>query len=163
MKKISTVLIGLGFCANLGFAQGGVFVSMERYLETGRDVLNELARGAPDSAKIEADISAMIDLTKPVLAAYSELKPQCQQQLDKVIELLPEIELWSPQEIRHQIEAAQGLPQAQGCYAARDIVAHPAIVRAFVRQGFDSSQQVRLAHEMDEAIEHMEEIRLLLR
>lgn len=163
MRKIISKIIGVGLWAHLGTAQAGVLESVEQYLENGRAVLNQLAREHPDAAKIEVDISVMIELTKPVLEAYAGLKPQCQQQLEKVLELLPEIDTWEPQEIRRQIEAAQGLPPAQGCYAARDIVAHPAIVRAIVRRGGSGpTQQMRLAREMDEAMEHMEEIRTLL-
>jgi hypothetical protein len=165
MKKlVVAALLGLGFGVggHPGYSDEGLPETMERYLGKARGVLNQLALGNPNRDIINEEITAMIDLAKPVLRAYAGVRPQCQQQLERVIELLPEVETWSPQEIRKQIEAAQGLPQAEGCYPARDIIAHPAIVRAIVRQGIDPSRQGRLAREMDEAIEHMEEIRHLL-
>lgn len=164
MRKLTSTIwsIGLGLWTHSVLAQGAPQEAIEKYLEKGRLVLNQLALGNPDSAIIDDEITAMLELTKPVLQAYGEVRPQCQEQLAVVSELLPEINTWEPLEIRRRIEAAQGLPQAQGCYPARDVVAHPAIVRAMVRRGIEPAQQVRLVREMDEAIEHMEEIGALL-
>ena len=165
MRKMASILwmIGVGLWTHTALAQEVPLESIERYLESGRTVLNQLALGNPDSLLIEDEISKMLELTKPVLAAYGEVRPSCKEQLTVISDLLPEINTWEPLEIRRRIEAAQGLPQAQGCYPARDVVAHPAIVRAIVRRGIDPSQQVRLAREMGEAIEHMEEIEGLLK
>ena len=160
MRKMASTIfsMGLGFCAYSAFAQPAPQEAIEHYLEKGRTVLNQLALGSPDTVLIQDEITLMLELTKPVLTAYGQVRPQCQEQLAMISDLLPEINSWEPLEIRRRIEAAQGLPQAQGCYPARDVVAHPAIVRAIVRRGIDPSQQVRLVREMNEAVEHMEEI-----
>ncbi len=165
MKKLVVAVffvLGFGMGNHPLYAEESLSETIDQYLGKARGVLNQLALGSPDRNLIDGEITAMLDLAKPVLKAYVGIRPQCQLQLERVLELMPELETWGPQEIRKQIEAAQGLPQAEGCYPARDIIAHPAIVRALVRQGIDPSRQARLAREMDEAVEHMEEIRLLL-
>jgi hypothetical protein len=164
MKKlaVSLLALGLNLISSASYAQSDVFQAVDDYLSNGRLVLNELARGKPEANAIEQGIDNMLQLAIPVIGAFASVKPQCQKQLDRMIELFPEIDQWSAQDIRLKIEAAQGLPAAEGCYAARDVVAHPAIVRALVRKGFSPDQQLRLVREMDEAMEHMEELRLVI-
>ena len=76
-----------------------------------------------------------------------------------MIELYPQIDTWTATEIRRNIETGASLPSARGCYAGRDVIAHPAITRAIARGGVTADNQARLRAEMAEAIEHMTEIR----
>lgn len=133
-------------------------IEFERYLKNGQTVLSELKLENPNTDFIDSLITAMLEDAKPVLRAYGEKHAQCAEQLAKLIELFPEINTWSAQKIRSDIEAAAALPQAEGCYPARDIIAHPAIARAMARQGIPTGKGIRLIREMNEAIEHMQEI-----
>jgi hypothetical protein len=132
--------------------------AIDRYLAHAEAIVDSLRQGNPDSAAIDASITTMLDEAQPVVTAYGELHTQCVQQLNQLLELYPQIETWTAQEIRRNIEAGQALPAAEGCYPARDVVAHPAIVRTFARAGIDATQHTRLLREMNEAVEHMEEI-----
>jgi len=132
--------------------------SIEEFLRDGRAVVAELEKPTPNLDGIVVTISAMLESAKPVVVAYGEKHSQCAEQLAKMLELYPQIDTWTAQEIRRGIEAANALPAAEGCYPARDIVAHPAIVRALIRAGLQPEQTPRLIREMNEALEHMQEI-----
>lgn len=125
------------------------------FLAAADTVVAEIAAATPDVAFIDVTITSMLASAQPVISAFGVKYTQCAEQLAKVIALYPDINVWTPQEIRTKIEAGQALPPAQGCYPARDIVAHPAITRALVRPGFDPALRPRLGREMNEAIEHM--------
>lgn len=132
--------------------------SIQNYLNLGQQVIAELNQRTPNADTIIENITQMLEEAKPAVAAFANKNTQCKEQLTHMLNLYPEIDRWSAQEIRRNIEAARSLPQAEGCYAARDIVAHPAIVRAIARTNLSSVPSHRLIHEIDEAIEHMQEI-----
>jgi hypothetical protein len=132
--------------------------AIEKFLDGAQTVITELELEAPNADTVVTIITAILNHAKPVVSAYSEQHLQCTDQLRRMVELYPEIETWSSQQIRRDIEGGAALPQAQGCYPARDIVAHPAIVRAVSRNGIPPAQKPRLIREMNEAIEHMEQI-----
>lgn len=142
--------------SSIGFADAPQ--TIESYLQRAHLVVDELTLEQPNASAIVSNIDAMLEDAKPVVIAFGVKHGQCANQMDRVIELYPEIANWTAQEIRRNIEGAGMLPPAEGCYAARDIVAHPAIVRALSRSGIQSNQRQRLTNEMKEAIEHMEEI-----
>ena len=127
------------------------------YLANSQTIVDQIKSTSFDSQVIVSSIDSMLNEVSPVLQAYSAVFPLCKEQLDKVIELLPQIETWTAQEIRTNIEAGKALPATNGnCYPARDVVAHPAIVRALVKTGGASA--TRLLREINEAIEHMTDI-----
>lgn len=128
------------------------------YLESAHTVLDEVQKTAADANLVIAEIDALLENAKPVITAWAGTHTQCAEQVAKVIELYPEINVWTPTEIRQKIEGGQALPAAEGCYAGRDVVAHPAITRALVRTGITAQSVTRLTREMNEAVEHMEEI-----
>lgn len=132
--------------------------SATMFLDHALMVSEELHKGNPDETTIVNLVTSMLTEAVPVIKAYIVLQPQCSDQLLKVINLYPSIEQWSAQEIRLNIEAAQALPAGENCYPARDIVAHPAIVRALSRTELTSATAKRLTYEIEEAIEHMKEI-----
>ena len=68
------------------------------------------------------------------------------------------INVWNAKESRKYIEAGTALPQAKGCYPARDIVAHPAIVTALARVPIDLGLRRKMIAEMNEATAPMEKI-----
>ena len=131
--------------------------AVEAYMAGSQVIVAELNKSEPNVGTITTTITAMLEHAKPVVFAFGEKHTQCAEQLARMIELYPQIEIWSAAEIRRNIEAGSQLPRAEGCYAARDVVAHPAIVRAITRAGV-LGQQARLLREMNEAIEHMQEI-----
>lgn len=131
----------------------------DQYLEKAQAVVADLTTDGPNADEIVQTITDMLELAKPVITHWGTLHSQCAAQLAKVIELYPEIDAWTPQEIRRNIETGASLPQARGCYAGRDVIAHPAITRALAREGITADIQARLRAEMAEAIEHMTEIR----
>ena len=133
------------------------------YLQSARAIVASLEANRPDSVEIAVSITAMLENAKPVLVAFSEKHTQCATQLSRVVELYDQIDSWTAQEIRRNIEGGGVLPPAEGCYPARDVVAHPAIVRALARLGIQPAQHSRLIREMSEAIEHMEGISVDLR
>lgn len=133
--------------------------NIDSYLDRARGVVTELAQPTPSDTAIVESIDVMLNLAREVLQAYGVAHPQCATQLARVLELYPEIEAWTAQEIRMNIEVGRALPQGSGCYPARDIIAHPSIVRALARSGISATPAARLTAEMNEAIEHMEEIR----
>lgn len=130
----------------------------ENYLNGARAVVTELNQEQPRGEWIASKITEILDYAKPVTQAFANMHSQCKEQLDQLLLLYPTIESWSALEIRRNIEAGLALPAAEGCYPARDIIAHPAIVRSIAINGIQESQKTRLIREMDEAIEHMEEI-----
>jgi|GEM_PF-1658281 len=130
----------------------------EEFLARAALFQEEIQKATPSSELIQNEITEMLESARQILPAWAEVHTQCAAQLAKVVELYPQIDVWTPQEIRRNIEGAIALPPAEGCYPGRDVVAHPAIVRALVRSGSIGEQRSRLAREMDEAIEHMEEI-----
>lgn len=132
--------------------------AIQHFLQDAHGVVAELQLDNPNAESIVTVITEMLEDAKLVVAAFGEKHTQCAAQLARIIELYPEIDVWPAQQIRRDIEGGRALPAAEGCYPARDVVAHPAIVRAFARIGISSSQRVRLVNEMNEAIEHMEEI-----
>lgn len=158
------------FCAKIGLISGLTFspsfamasdvptAEIEHFLEGARAVVTELGLEAPNAESIVSTITGILADAKPVATAYGQKHAQCAEQLARLIELFPDIDTWSAQQIRRDIEAGAALPQAEGCYPARDIVAHPSIVRALARLGIQPSQRARLTREMNEAIEHMAEI-----
>lgn len=133
-----------------------------KYLADAQAIVETLNTTTPDVQLIDANVTAMIDQIDPVIAAFSQMNSQCTEQLTQMLALRPEVNVWTAQEIRRNIEAGASLPKAEGCYAARDVVAHPAIVRALARAGIQDGQQTRLLREISEAIEHMEEIQATL-
>ncbi|MBC7765763.1 MAG: hypothetical protein H7Y41_04680, partial [Hyphomonadaceae bacterium] len=76
------------------------------FLAKGQAIVVSLEDGSADSAVIVSEIDAMLELAKPVVTAYGEVHTQCAAQLARVIELYPEIAVWTPQEIRQNIEGA---------------------------------------------------------
>lgn len=166
ISRSRNVLSGLALCgvasiANNAFA-GDARDAADAFLTRADQVLAELQKADPSEQFVTSTIDAMLDDAAPVVTSYGELHTQCAAQLAKVIELYPQINLWTAQEIRRNIEGAQALPQADGCYPARDIVAHPAIVRVLSRTEITAASAPRLVREMNEAVEHMEEIRATL-
>lgn len=131
----------------------------DAYIEKANAVVEALNTDGPDAEAIVLKITDLLEDAKTAITHWGTLHTQCVEQLAKVIELYPEIDTWTPQEIRRNIETGASLPQARGCYAGRDVVAHPAIVRAIARTGITAENQARLRAEMAEAIEHMTEIR----
>jgi predicted outer membrane protein len=133
--------------------------AIENFIAKGQSVMEELDQEAPSAEAIETSINEMLESAKPVLVAYSEKNAGCKEQLDKIIELYPEIDTMTPKEIKKNIEGGAALPEGgDECYAARDIIAHPAIVRATVRLGMENAKVAKLKKEMEEALEHAEEI-----
>jgi hypothetical protein len=130
----------------------------EDFLVRAAFVQEEIQKPTASPELIQSEITEMLENARYILPAWSEIHTQCTAQLAKVIELYPQIAVWTPQEIRQNIEGAIALPPAEGCYPGRDVVAHPAIVRALVAGGVVPEQRGRLLREMGEAIEHMEEI-----
>lgn len=131
----------------------------DQYLEKANAVVEALNTDGPDAEVIAETVTALLEDAKPVITHWATLHTQCAEQIAKVIELYPEIDAWTPQEIRRNIETGASLPQARGCYAGRDVIAHPAITRAIARSGITAENQVQLRREMAEAIEHMTEIK----
>lgn len=156
-------IMAFTFCSNICISQialaDNARSSADAFLQNSDFVLAELGNANPSEENISAYIDEMLHHAIPVIRAYSEQHPQCETQLNKVIELYPEINVWTPQEIRRNIEGAQALPAAEGCYPARDIVAHPAIVRALSRTEITEALNFRITRELQEAVEHMEEIK----
>lgn len=134
--------------------------TINRYLITARAVVSELSTNNVSPDFVMESIDSLLEDAKPVLLAFAAKHTQCVAQLNRLIELYPEINVWTPLQIRENIEGAAALPRGRGCYPARDTVAHPAIVRALARAGIAPEIQPRLIAEMNEAIGHMEEIRL---
>lgn len=131
----------------------------DQYLEKANAVVEALNTDGPNAEEIALTITALLEDAKPVITHWATLHTQCTEQLAKVIELYPMIDAWTPQEIRRNIESGAALPSARGCYAGRDVIAHPAITRAIARTGITAENQAQLRREMAEAIEHMTEIK----
>lgn len=131
---------------------------IQRYLASGQDIVTLLGTANPSSTAVVSTIDNMLEEAKPVLTFYSQKHTQCAAQVSKILELYPQIATWTAAEIRTKIEGAAALPPAEGCYPGRDVIAHPAIVRALARPGIAPDQKARLIREMKEAIKHMEEI-----
>lgn len=127
------------------------------YLELAHTVVASIEAGNEPAAKNVSRIDELLEHAKPIVDLYARNHPACHDQLKRMVELYPEIAKWTPKEIRENIERAKALPEAVGCYPARDIVAHPAIVRALLQSTTVTSTS-RLVAEMNEAIEHAEEI-----
>jgi hypothetical protein len=159
-KNLSTklgLLAGLTVTSSLARAEVPS-AAIESYLRGAQSVVAELRQEQPNAEMIATAITAILEDAKAISSAYAAKHTQCAEQIAEMINLYPAIDSWQAQQIRRDIEAATALPSAEGCYPARDIVAHPAIVRAIARQGIQAAQRSRLAHEMAEAIEHAEEI-----
>lgn len=152
-----TLILSLALAASPALA-GTPKQAAADYLEKARTVAAALDEVTPDATLIADTITALLEDAKPVVAEYGVLHAQCAEQLAALIALYPDIDTWSPSRIRRDVEVGQALPQAQGCYPARDVVAHPAIVRAYARSGITPDLRARVKRELDEAIEHMEEI-----
>jgi hypothetical protein len=135
---------------------GDAKAAAQSYLQGGQGIVDTLNSAAPDYAAVLTGIDQMLENAKPVARAFAVLHPQCADQIAALIDLYPQINTWTALQIRNQIEIGDALPAADGCYAARDIVAHPAITRALIRAG--NPQPRRLLREMNEGIEHMQEI-----
>ena len=136
--------------------------SIDAYLAAADDVGASLRSTNPDESLIVSKIDTMLTEAIPVLQAFSTVHIQCAEQLNKVIELYPEIATWSALQIRNNIEGAAALPRARGCYPARDVVAHPAIVRANARSAIALPQREGLLAELNEAVEHMTQLKVEL-
>ena len=145
--------------APLSLAGEAPTAEADQYLETANAVVASLNTDGPNAEEIVSSITDMLELAKPVITHWGVLHSQCAEQLAKVIELYPQIDTWTPAEIRRNIETGASLPSARGCYAGRDVIAHPAITRAIARDGITADNQARLRAEMAEAIEHMTNIR----
>lgn len=161
------------FCAKFGAVSGIALSSswacaaaptesITRYLAAAHAIVADLGHDAPNAQSIAASITDMLNDAKPVVTAYADRHTQCTAQLQRVLALYPEIDSWTGPQIRRDIEGGAALPPAEGCYPARDIIAHPAIVRAFARLGIQPEQRARLIREMNEAIEHMDDISIEL-
>ncbi len=127
------------------------------YLQEAKAVVDKLPTPEKNQ-EIVAHIDALLEAAKPVVTAFGQRHGQCQEQLEVLLNLYPQIASWSAAEIRQNIEVGKALPAARGCYAARDVIAHPAIVRVYARQAYDIEKAPGLIEEMQEAIEHMEEL-----
>jgi hypothetical protein len=150
----ATVLL---ICPSLAFADGqDAKAAAQSYLTHGQAIVDTVSSDTPDYPGALIQIDQMLEDAKPVAQAFASLHSQCADQVAKMIELYPQINTWTAIEIRRNIEAGDALPPADGCYAVRDIVAHPAITRALIRAG--NPQPQRLLREMAEGIEHMQEI-----
>ncbi len=152
-------LAGLLTSQKLFAADAPLAESIRSYLVLAESVLSQLeAEGGGDAPLIVNTIDALLDEAKPVVLAYGAKYTQCSEQLTALVNLYPSLAQWSAQEIRQNVEVGKALPSAKGCYPARDIVAHPAIVRVLAREGLDPEKSKELIEEMREAVEHMEEI-----
>ena len=160
LSRINTGVLSLTLSgASFGSTPSTARESADAFLQKATEVSSELQRDNPNESAIIDNITAMLEDAIPVIHAFAAMNPQCAEQLNRVIELYPNINSWTAREIRLNIEAAQALPAAEGCYPARDIVAHPAIVRVLSRAEITSAVSVKLSRELAEAIEHMTEIR----
>ncbi len=155
--QASTTLLSVFAASSIASAEVPMD-EMTRYLANAQAIVDQLQSDGPDSTLVADAVTEMLELAKPVLIAFGERHTQCIAQLAKVVELYPEIDQWSAPDIRRNIEAAGSLPRASGCYPARDVIAHPAIVRAFARLGLQTSDRQGLLAEINEGIEHMQEI-----
>ena len=64
-----------------------------------------------DVETLRALEDALLEFAKPVVTEFGSLHSQCAAQIQKVIELYPEIAVWSPEQIRRDIEGAQAGPR----------------------------------------------------
>jgi hypothetical protein len=159
MNRIRSFALGsfVLLCPTLALADNDAAkAAAQSYLQEGQAIVDNFNSAAPDYSAALTGLDQMLENAKPVAQAFATLHPQCADQIAAMLDLYPQINTWSAVEIRRQIEAGDGLPPADGCYAARDIVAHPAITRALIRAG--SPKPSRLVREMGEGIEHMQEI-----
>ena len=159
-KGILSLIPAIVLTTGIASAEEEASVSdqVQFYLASGRAVVTLLGTDNPSSATVVSTIDGMLASAKPVITFYGQKHPQCADQMNAIIELFPKIATWSAAEIRSNIESAAALPQAVGCYAGRDVIAHPSIVRSLARPGIAANQKARLIREMNEGIEHMEEI-----
>ena len=134
----------------------------DAYLDFGEKIENELAKPIPSREQLIRDLDLMLEQSIPVVQAFAGFREVCTAQLNQLLLILPEIRAWSSEDIRINIEIGKALPKATGCYPARDIIAHPAIVRAFLLNTITRIDKKQLLDEMVEAIEHMQEIGELL-
>jgi hypothetical protein len=133
--------------------------AVNSYLDDTRAVIDEINLDVPNAQKIVSTIGQMLDLIPSINAKFTTLHPECKTQLDALNGLLPQVDVWSAVEIRRNVEAGVALPAGgQSCYPARDLVAHPAIVRALTRVQDPQTIRARLLREINEALEHGEEI-----
>ncbi|MGE0174180.1 MAG: hypothetical protein AB7T49_15390 [Oligoflexales bacterium] len=159
LVKKSVLVASMSLLGSASSFAGTPSESIDEFIAKGNSVLEQLDQESPSSDTIVTTINEMLESAKPVLVAYGEKNPECKAQLDKVIELYPEIDTWTAKEIKKNIEGGKVLPEGpKTCYPPRDIIAHPAIVRATVRDGLENAKIQKLKKEMEEAIEHAEEI-----
>ncbi|MCX6125741.1 MAG: hypothetical protein NTV34_13495 [Proteobacteria bacterium] len=160
LSKLNTSILALALSnASFGTDRATAHQSADAFLQKAAAVSSELHQENPNENAIIESITAMLEDAIPVIHAFAAMNPQCAEQLNRVIQLYPEISGWTAREIRLNIEAAQALPAAEGCYPARDIVAHPAIVRAMSRAEITAAVAAKQSRELAEAIEHMTAIR----
>ncbi len=159
-STVVSVLLSLLPLTTAQASTASLEAAMDSYLNGANSIVVDLQQPDSNPEWVVSTITQMLDEARPVVTTFGQKYLQCEQQLAAMLDLYPQIDTWTPLQIRQNIERGTALPSASGCYAARDIIAHPAIVRAIAREGIAEASKRRLLQEMDEAIEHMEALRI---
>ena len=167
MMKRATAMMGSVLCSGLFFGQATVFAApqgspleaVQSYLLHTHAVIDEINSQAPAAQVIAQHVGEMMALIPTIHGEYSVRHPGCKAQLVALDGFLPQLANMSAVDIRRNIEAGTALPPGSAdCYPARDIVAHPAIVRSLAVGQNPAAIRTRLLREINEALEHGGEI-----
>lgn len=159
-------LVSVLFWQSQGFSHHElVNIQLDLYEKTARRAMVETQRAQPNFLLLQQDTDGLIRNGLPIIQAYGVAVPGCKAQLDRIVSLLPELRLWPAEKIEAVIEKGQGLPRGRNCYDARDIIAHPAIAASLLRNmgRLTDTLRAKLYHQFDEALEHVQKIRLVLK
>ena len=105
----------------------------------------------------------LVELSKPILADFKALYPQCSEYLnalDSAADTMAELPLEEIESGYHADGKLPPLPDAN-CYHAKDLLVHPATVQAMARIGIEGEKQWEQAeHEIEEVIEHFSQVEI---
>jgi hypothetical protein len=102
----------------------------------------------------------LIALSRVIAAGFVQAQPTCSEYLGAVLGALDQLDRLSSEQLEHDYHQDDALPSAPAlCYHAKDLVVHPASVRALLREGDDAERRAQMGREIQEVLGHIQAVR----
>ncbi|MCH8475087.1 MAG: hypothetical protein LAT55_07660 [Opitutales bacterium] len=134
--------------------------------ETQQGVVLNLLHNSDDPAAVERETRTLVELSLPVLDAYTEVNPRSRTYLmasKRVMDVLDTISEEAIERDYHDEAILPARPDDGGTsYHVKDLLIHPATVLVLLREEGLEARRDDMIHEIERNINHVAGVRLIL-
>ncbi len=125
--------------------------------------LKAALENSDDVAALTASANELTLLSVPVVDAFAEAYPECQEYLNLSKAVIDGMESMSSEVIEAQYHSDGALPETESkCYHAKDLLVHPATVVVLLRENKLATERTGIVAEITEVLAHMMDVKINL-